>query len=1027
MTRIRAALAPLRRLLAIILLLCLLPVPSPARAAVGFDVITLPPNPELQALAGGLIDNNGTVYFLAQIAGTIGVYRLIANSIEPFLLDGAQVPAQLPSGIGTSITINRAEPWFVDASGRVYFWIIEAGQSLVTRALRLEVGGGFTLLELGPPGSRFRNETATSSGRWLATEDAEVEGDSGFIVYRSDGVSSQEVLRRPSTRTSCSNGRLAAASSNESRVRINANGKGVIHEILSTLVYPNSDCSGPRPRLEQIGFRISSLNGTTQVEQQFSTTEVSALEVRSLQLNDADNLIYALLTFAPNDTWNFRLVRDGSTLLERSGSGQPSRSISATFSSALLQPDGSVVYQMAPGDDPAQPAGGLFRDSTLILAGNDPLFPAPISFSFLYRASSGGALAANYFDPTLSRARIVLLSPTLGRWINGDGGAWSDPTNWAGEEVPGQGDRALFNLANAYTVSTGTQQVGSVELQDGEVTWTAGELAIIGALRVGSRDGQGETSLSVVDRVQVGELYVGALPTSATDDETNAIVQILADGQIDVSGPLVIGQAGRAGFGLFGGKLTTGETKLGVGGVGRFATLVGGQWDSGSLLVGESYPGYISLVGGSALQSSSARIGGEPFSPNFDPAFDPSGGEGGFSQVSVSGVGFDEAINPTNSTSWSIQAGLELGSGHPGSLRISDGGSVQVAETLAVDNLAPGLPVALPPGSSTWSRVLVGGVDESLQQPATLLIGQDLLLGNTAGAVSSLRIVDGGIVDIGRSLSVGHQPGSLPIVFVEGAGATLTAGQGAGASCSIGFSGTGDFRVSDGGAFRCVGPLFIGLGDDEASLSVAGAESQTRAQRIEVGAPASAEPTGAGAIELDGGRVVADQSLTIWENGTLGGSGAIVGTLVNHGTINVGLEPLPPNGNLQTLAALGTQPGTLSIVGAATFLPDSKLRLDLVGADQYDQLTVSGAAQLDGELVLAFGEGYAPRAGDSFAFVGAGSSAGAFSTVTVTGLAPGWQFNLSSSGGVTTLRSESDAVATTTPTLQRVYLPLARR
>jgi hypothetical protein len=117
----------------------------------------------------------------------------------------------------------------------------------------------------------------------------------------------------------------------------------------------------------------------------------------------------------------------------------------------------------------------------------------------------------------------------------------------------------------------------------------------------------------------------------------------------------------------------------------------------------------------------------------------------------------------------------------------------------------------------------------------------------------------------------------------------------------------------------------------------------------------------------------------------------------------------------------------LAIAGAATFAPGGRLRLDLVGPGQYDQLSVSGAARLDGELVLAFSEGYAPRAGDSFAFVGAGSSAGAFSTVTVTGLAPGWEFSLSSSGGVTTLRSESDGVAATTPMLGRVYLALLRR
>jgi hypothetical protein len=195
MATTRAASVPLRRLFVTALLLCLLPAPPPVQAAVGFDVITLPTSSNVQVQLGGLIDDNGTVYFLGDLPGAFGVYRLIGNSVEPFLLNGAQVPAQLPSGIGTSVTINRADPWFVDAGGRVYFWIVEAGQSLITRALRLEVGGGFTLLELGPPGSRFHAETATSNGRWLASERAEIQGESGFIVYRSDGVSSQELLR----------------------------------------------------------------------------------------------------------------------------------------------------------------------------------------------------------------------------------------------------------------------------------------------------------------------------------------------------------------------------------------------------------------------------------------------------------------------------------------------------------------------------------------------------------------------------------------------------------------------------------------------------------------------------------------------------------------------------------------------------------------------------------------------------------------------------------------------------------------
>jgi hypothetical protein len=979
-------------------------------------VITLPASSNIEVPVGGLIDDNGTLYFLGTLAGAFGVYRLIGNSVEPFLLDGTQVPAQLPSGIGTSVTINRAEPWFVDASGRVYFWIAEAGQTQITRALRLEVGGGFTLLQLGPPGSRFDNSTATSSGRWLSSERAEVAGESGFVVYRSDGVSNQELLRRPfSRRLACSNGRLDTATSNENRMLLNANGTAVIEELLSTLVYPNPDCTGPRPRVEQVGFRISVLNGATLVEQQFPASEVQGLSVINMQLNDAGNLMYALQTFAPDGTWRYRLVRDGTTLLERSGSGSPSSTISASFSSAQLQPDGSVVYQVAPGDDPGRPAGGLVRDSTLLLAGNDPLFSAPISFIYLYRANSRGALATTYLDPALNRSRILVLSPALGRWTNGDGGAWADASNWAGEDVPGQGQRALFSLANPYSVSTDAQQVGSVEVQDGDVTWTGGELAITGALQVGSRAGQGSTNLAIRNRVQVGELALGALPTSATDLETLASVGVFPDAQLNASGPLVIGQAGRAGLGLFGGTLTTGETQLGVGGVGTFNTLAGGQWSSGSLLVGAAYPGYVNLSNGVSVQSSAVRIGGAPFSPNFVPEGDLEP----FSRVSIGDSGSDDAGNLTDPSSWSIAQDLEVGSGHPGRLTVSGGGSTQVGGSVLVDNVAS--------STAASSRILVSGVEAGTQTPATLLINQDLLLGNAAGVESELTVSAGGIVDVGRTLSVGHQPGSYGGVFVAGSGATLTAGQAAGASCTIGFSGGGELLTSDGGTFRCAAPLFIGLGDDDAYLTVTSASSLVRAQRIEVGAPASAEPEGAGTIQLNGGRVTADQTLTIWENGTLAGSGSIEGTIINHGSFEPGLEPLSPEGGAQTASAFGAQPGTLAVTGAATFVPGSSLRLDLVGPDRYDRLTVSGAARLDGDLVLAFSEGYAPRAGERFTFVAAGSSAGEFARVTVSGLEPGWRFSVSSSGGVTTLRSENDGVATTAPTLGRVYLPLLRR
>ncbi|NJM08830.1 hypothetical protein HC891_25490 [Candidatus Gracilibacteria bacterium] len=248
--------------------------------------------------------------------------------------------------------------------------------------------------------------------------------------------------------------------------------------------------------------------------------------------------------------------------------------VEASFRDAQLLPDGSVLYSIPPGlpDQPA--AGGLFRDGQLVLAGNDPLFAQPVVFGMLGQINSRGEVIAFWRSANDDDGPFgwVLLSKALGRWTNGDGGVWSDATNWAGENVPGQGASALFNLAGQYTVSTGDQQIGSVEITDGDLTWNGGQLEIIGTLRVGARAEQGTTTLSVRDRVLVGEVTLGALPTSATDLATIAGIQLLADARLTVSGPLVIGQAGRAGFGLFDGELTTGETRLGVGGVGTFNT-----------------------------------------------------------------------------------------------------------------------------------------------------------------------------------------------------------------------------------------------------------------------------------------------------------------------------------------------------------------------------------------------------------------------------------------------------------------------
>ncbi|NJM08829.1 hypothetical protein HC891_25485, partial [Candidatus Gracilibacteria bacterium] len=110
------------------------------------------------------------------------------------------------------------------------------------------------------------------------------------------------------------------------------------------------------------------------------------------------------------------------------------------------------------------------------------------------------------------------------------------------------------------------------------------------------------------------------------------------------------------------------------------------------------------------------------------------------------------AAGPTRAVG-SVAQDLELGSGHPGQLVVAGGGSVQVAGSVLVDNIAT--------AAAASSRMLVSGVEDETQTPATLLINQDILLGNADGAASELTVSAGGIVDLGPHTVGGPSAGQL--------------------------------------------------------------------------------------------------------------------------------------------------------------------------------------------------------------------------------------------------------------------------
>ncbi len=134
----------------------------------------------------------------------------------------------------------------------------------------------------------------------------------------------------------------------------------------------------------------------------------------------------------------------------------------------------------------------------------------------------------------------------------------------------------------------------------------------------------------------------------------------------------------------------------------------------------------------------------------------------------------------------------------------------------------------------------------------------------------------------------------------------------------------------------------------------------------------------AGQTVLNGGDLHMSGPASLQINGgLLTGMGTITGNVVNSaGTVTPGLSA-----------------GQINIVGTYAQPAGGTLEIEIAGllqGSEYDLLTVSGAASLAGNLdvVISTNGGFAPAPGDSFQILAAGSVAGQFNTVGVTGLSP---------------------------------------
>ena len=124
-----------------------------------------------------------------------------------------------------------------------------------------------------------------------------------------------------------------------------------------------------------------------------------------------------------------------------------------------------------------------------------------------------------------------------------------------------------------------------------------------------------------------------------------------------------------------------------------------------------------------------------------------------------------------------------------------------------------------------------------------------------------------------------------------------------------------------------------------------------------------------GTLWLNNGEVVSD-SISVWQNSTLGGRGAVSATTLCEGT----LAPGAPIGTLVNHGNLALSQSASASFEIGGYSSDS----------EFDRVAVDGRLCLAGTLNLSLVNGFIPRNGDRFVIMTGSSVSGSFSDVVIS-------------------------------------------
>jgi hypothetical protein len=586
----------------------------------------------------------------------------------------------------------------------------------------------------------------------------------------------------------------------------------------------------------------------------------------------------------------------------------------------------------------------------------------------------GSTSTFRYFGGTIAGV-LELFSPTL-RLETANPASFNLPNGGtlvgniaADQTITVPNDRANLTSASSFTNFGVLTLLGS----ESKLVVTQGTLTNSGAFNVGVAGGSGPQFINAnltnngTLNINVGAVLTGQQHTNNGD--TNININVVAPGNLTVSGSTTFTQAG--------GKLkqaSDGKVVMGQGSTFRFngGTIIGDlQLRNLTLDIGaNSGPATISMRGGSTLignvlAGQTIKVQGDSSGVATLTAANGFTNAGMIVLESVSGSSNASNLTVTNGTLTNLVGG-EI------NVNAGDGGSRNLTTELANAGTV-NIKTATTLGRASADHVNSGTIR---------VIGGDLSVSQSG---TTPTFTNSGTLDIasGRSLNIS---GGTLANFNAG---TLTGGNylvaGTFKFPSAAITTNAATIVLDGAASQIVNESNTNALANLASNAASGSLRLQNGRNYTTGS-GIAQFTNAGVLQINNGSTFTVGNGKRYQQTS--GSTIVEGVLATTDSIGTDIQGGSLNGNGVVQGnvrnaghfGFGDGPGDFDIVGDYAQTATGSLSLELFGTTpitQFDQLRITGAANLAGTVSVGLGNSFAPSESDTFQFLTAASQGGA--------------------------------------------------